>query len=53
MVVLVPFVEPLRVSVWFVLFVVVCVKGDLLTLSKLNIEALEGLGTMEKSMVTH
>ena len=53
MVVLVPFVEPLRVSVWFVLFAVVCVKGALLTLSKPKIVALGGLGTMEKSLVTY
>ena len=53
MIVLVPFVEPLRVSVWFVLFVVVCAKGALLTLSKPKIEALGGLVTMEKSLVTH
>ena len=46
---LVPLVEPLRVSVYFV---VVCVIGALLTLSKPNIEYLGGLGTMEKSMVT-
>ena len=46
--VLVPFVDPLRVSVWFVLFVVVCVKGSLLTMSKPKIESLGGLGTMEK-----
>ena len=53
MVVLVPFAKPLRVSVWFVLFVVICVKGVLLTLSNPKLEALGCLGTMEKSMVTH
>ena len=53
MVVLVPFVEPLRVSVWFVLFVVIYVKRALLTLPKSKIEALGGLGTMEKALVTH
>ena len=47
LVLLVPFVDPLRVSVWFVLFVVVCVKGSLLTLSKSKIKSLGGLGTME------
>ena len=53
MVVLVPFVEPQRFIIWFVLFVVICVKGALLTLSKPKIEALGGFGTMEKSLVTH
>ena len=42
--------EPLRVSVWFV---VVCVRGALLTLFKSNIVSLGGLGTMEKSLVSH
>ena len=32
---------------------VVCVRGALLTLSKPNLEALGGLGTMTKSLVTH
>ena len=53
MIVLVPFVESLRVSVWFVLFVVVCVKGSILWFSKPNIESLGGLGTMAKYIVTH
>ena len=47
---LVPLVEPLRVSVYFV---VVCVRGALFTLSNLKLEALGGLGTMTKSLVTH
>ena len=46
---LVPLVELLRVSVYFV---VVCVRGSLLTLSKTKLEALGGLGKMEKSLVT-
>ena len=53
LVVLLPFMEPLRVSAWFVLFVVICVNGALLTLSKPKIESLGGLGTMEKSLITH
>ena len=53
MVVLVYFVEPLRVIFWLVLVLVVCVKGALLTLSKPKIEALGSIGTMEKTLVTH
>ena len=44
-----PLVEPLRVSVYVV---VVCVTRALLTLSKPKLEALGGLGTMAKSLVT-
>ena len=47
---LVPLVEPLRVRVYFV---VVYVRGALLTLSKPKIEALGGLGKITKALVTH
>ena len=48
--VLVPLVEPLRVTIWYE---VVGVKGYLLNLSKPKSEALGVLGKMEKSLDTH